>query len=239
MAPPPKECLRALTAEEQATLTRLSRASSERADRVRRATALLAVARGESFARAARGAGFRSSTTVADLVGRFNRRGLAALNIAPGRGPKASYDPAARAQIVATAQRPPDRRDDGTATWSLTTLQRTLRREALPAIGATTVRRVLRTAGSSYQRTRTWCPTGTALRKRKEGVVRVVDPETEVKRGGSSGPIGRRRRRACKSGVKMKPGHTRRSRNRGRDGGGRATQRGSRTSTSGVAPPSC
>src|SRR5215212_7070979 len=52
--------------------------------------------------------------------------------------------------------------------------------------GATTIRRVLRDAGSSYQRTRTWCPTGTAQRKRKAGVVRVVDPRTEGKRGPST-----------------------------------------------------
>ncbi len=239
MAPPPKERLRVLTDAEHATLARVSKASSERVDRVRRATALLAVAEGASFAGAARRAGFKSSTAVADLVGRFNQRGLAALSIAPGRGPKATYGPAARAQIVATAQRTPDRRADATATWSLSTLHRTLRREALPRVGATTVRRVLRAAGSSYQRTRTWCPTGTALRKRKAGVVRVVDPETEVKRGGSSGPIGWRRRRVCRCGVRMKPGHTRRSRSRGRDGGRRATPRGSRTSTSGGAPPSC
>lgn len=149
MAPPPKERLRALTDEEQATLTRVGMASSERVDRARRATALCAVATGATFAEAARRAGFRSGTAVADLVARFNRRGLAALAIAPGRGPRATYDPAARAVIVATAQRPPDRRDDGTATWSLTTLQRTLRREALPRVGATTVRRVLHAAGSS------------------------------------------------------------------------------------------
>ena len=68
-------------------------------------------------------------------------------------------------------------------TWSLSTLQRTLRGDALPQIGASTVRRVLADAGSSYQRTRTWCPTGTAQRKRKDGVVRVVDPLTEQKRG--------------------------------------------------------
>jgi transposase len=183
LTPPPKERLRALTAEEHAALRRVSRASSERADRVRRATALLAVAAGASFAGAARRAGFRSGPAVADLVARFNRRGLAALSIAPGRGPKATYDAAARAQIVAAAQRPPARRGDATATWSLSTLQRTLRRAALPGVGATTVRRVRRAAGSSYQRTRTWCPTGTALRKRKAGAVRVVDPATEVNRG--------------------------------------------------------
>jgi hypothetical protein len=42
---------------------------------------------------------------------------------------------------------------------------------------------VLEAAGSSYQKTRTWCPTGTAERKRKSGIVRVTDPQTEQKRG--------------------------------------------------------
>src|SRR5207245_554616 len=84
---------------------------------------------------------------------------------------------------VATAQREPDRRTDGTATWSLSTLQRTLRQRGFPRVGTSTIRRVLRDAGSSYQRTRTWCPTGTAQRKRKSGVVTVVDPKTEEKRG--------------------------------------------------------
>ncbi|MHB8573774.1 MAG: hypothetical protein ACYDCQ_00440 [Dehalococcoidia bacterium] len=31
--------------------------------------------------------------------------------------------------------------------------------------------------------TRTWCPTGTAQRQRKAGVVTVTDPKTEEKRG--------------------------------------------------------
>ncbi len=183
MATPQKEPLRAVSAEEQATLARIAQASSERVDRVRRATALLAVAQGQPFAQAARQAGFRSGTAVAELVARFNRQGLAALAIAPGRGRKPTYDATARARIVATAQREPDRRADGTATWSLSTLQRTLRREGLPRVGASTIRGGLQDAGSSYQQTRTWCPTGTALRKRKAGVVRVVDPQTEVKRG--------------------------------------------------------
>jgi len=57
-----------------------------------------------------------------------------------------------------------------------------LRRDGLPGVGATTIRRVLHDAGSSYQRTRTWCPTGTAVRKRKDGPVRVIDPQTEEKK---------------------------------------------------------
>jgi transposase len=183
MARAQKEPLRAVSAEEQAALDRTAQASSERVDRVRRATALLAVAAGQPFARAAHQAGFRSGTAVAELVARFNRQGLAALTIAKGRGRKPTYDATARAQIVATAQRAPDRRADGTASWSLSTLERSLRREALPRVAASTIRRVLQDAGSSYQQTRTWCPTGTAERKRKAGVVRVVDPQTELKRG--------------------------------------------------------
>ena len=184
------EGLRPLTLAEQRALTALSKASSERVDRVRRATAVLAVARGQAFEAAARAAGLRSGTTVSKLVRRFDRAGLGALRIAAGRGRRPTYDVAARAQMVATAQRPPDRKADGTATWSLSTLERTLRREGLPRVGATTIRRVLREAGSSYQRTRTWCPTGTAQRKRKAGVVRVVDPRTEEKRGPSTGRTG-------------------------------------------------
>jgi transposase len=158
------------------------KASSERVDRVRRARALLAVAETGRFAPAARQAGLRSVTAVADLVRRFNRQGMAALDIAAGRGRHPTYDRAARAHIVAVAQEQPRRREDQTATWSLRTLQRRLRREGLGRLGTSTIRRVLQDAGSSYQRTRTWCPTGTALRKRKSGPVQVTDPQTEEKR---------------------------------------------------------
>jgi len=182
MATPQKEWLRALTAEEQAALELLVKRTSERVDRVRRAKALLAAAKGEAFASAARQAGLRSRTAVAKLVSRFNRYGLAALQIRAGRGRKAIYGADARAQIVATAQRAPERRADGTASWSLSTLQRTLRKDQHPRIGTSTIRRVLEQAGSSYQRTRSWCPTGTAQRVRKSGVVTVVDPRTEEKR---------------------------------------------------------
>ena len=183
MATSQKEPLRPLTLAERTALARVAGASSERLDRVRRARALLAVAQGQPFVRAAGQAGFASRTTVAGLVARFNRHGLGALDLAAGRGRKATYGPVTRARIVAAAQRPPDRKLDGTATWSLSTLQRTLRREGLPALGTSTIRRVLQDAGSSYQKTRTWCPTGTAQRTRKAGVVTVVDPQTEAKRG--------------------------------------------------------
>jgi transposase len=183
MARAQKELLRPLTDDERRALERLQRAGSARIDRVRRATAILAVAEGQPLVAAARRAGLRSGSTVAGLVGRFNRHGLGALRIAAGRGRKPTYDAAARGAMVATAQRQPDRKLDGTATWSLSTLERSLRREALPQVGATTIRRVLQDAGSSYQKSRTWCPTGTAQRQRKAGVVTVTDPRTEEKRG--------------------------------------------------------
>ena len=94
MATPQKETLRALTAAEQRALERLRRARSERVDRARRATALLAVADGASFAAAARQAGFRSGSAVTALVRRFNRAGLAALDIAAG--PRAASRPTTR-----------------------------------------------------------------------------------------------------------------------------------------------
>ena len=105
MPPSQKERLRLLTTPERTQLEQISQASSERVDRVRRATAVLAVAQGAAFAQAARLAGFRSGSAVAAVVQRFNQRGLAALDIAAGRGRKPTYSLAARAQIVATAQR--------------------------------------------------------------------------------------------------------------------------------------
>jgi transposase len=177
-----QETVRPLSADEQATVERIAHARSERVDRVGRAVALLAVAAGATYTQAAQQAGWRSHTGVTKLVRRFTQRGLAALDIAAGRGRRPTYTLAARTQIVRVAQQAPDRRTDQTATWSLSTMQRRLRRDGLPGIGASTIRRVLQDAGSSYQRTRTWCPTGTALRQRKAGVVQVVDPLTEEKK---------------------------------------------------------
>jgi transposase len=182
MGRPTQMQVRPLTAQEEQELTRVAKATSVRADHRQRAQALLAMCASGSPSQAAQVAGYRSRQGVSLLVQRFNAQGLAALGIAAGRGRKATYTAAARSQMVACAQREPDREQDGGATWSLTLLQRTLRREGLARVSRDTVRRVLQEAGSSYQRTRTWCPTGTALRVRKSGVVQVVDPQTEEKK---------------------------------------------------------
>ena len=135
------------------TLHRVTKASSERVDTVRRAKALLAVAAGESFTQAGRQAGL-SREGVSQLVERFNQRGLASLVIASGRGRKPTYAAQARTQVVQAVQQQPDRLHDQTATWSLKLLQRALRRAGLPSIGATTIGRILHEEGFSLQRDR-------------------------------------------------------------------------------------
>ena len=177
------ESLRELTEAERAHLAALVRATSERGDVRQRAVALLAVAAGQSYEAAARRAGYVQGYTVSRLVQRVNARGLAALAIAPGRGRKRTYSAAERQQILDTLQEAPERATDQSATWSLTLLQRRLRGHGLPQVSRDTVHRTLRQAGYRWQRTRTWCPTGTARRKRKAGVVTVTDPEAERKKG--------------------------------------------------------
>ncbi len=176
----PNITLRPLSEEEQHSLQRVAKASSERVDTVRRAKALLAVAEGQTFTQAGRSAGI-SREGVSQLVERFNERGLAVLEIAPGRGRKLTYHSEERARVLQEVQRQPDRLNDQTATWSLKLLEKALRKEGLLHIGATTIGRILHEEGYSLQRDRTWCDTGYALRKRKDGIYRVRDPQTQKK----------------------------------------------------------
>src|SRR5256885_4471778 len=103
MATMQKERLRPPTIAEQRELKRIVKASSERVDRVQRATALLAVAGGLTFAAAAEAAGYRSPQGVTYLGRRFNQAGLEGLEIAAGRGRRPAYDAVAPAPDRATA----------------------------------------------------------------------------------------------------------------------------------------
>jgi transposase len=182
MAHPQKEPLRGLSEQEERELHHMASATSERVDRVRRAKALLAVAAGQSWTLAAHEAGLKSGAGVGKLVRRFNAHGLVALSIAAGAGRKPTYTSEQHAHISALVQREPDRTVDQTATWSLMTLRRALRKKEFPRIAAETIRVVLRETGYSYQRTRTWCRTGYALRKRKSGTVTTYDEQTPEKK---------------------------------------------------------
>jgi transposase len=180
-----KDPLRALSDDERSVLRYLSRSSREPAAVVARAKAVLAVAEGASYTEAARGAGRRSGDAVGRLVARFNAEGLEAVVPRHGGGRRATYASAERERILAEARRPPQPEPDGTATWSLVTLQRALRRapDGLPQVSTYTIWCVLHDAGWHWQHTRTWCPTGTAVRRQKRGRVTVHDPDAAAKRG--------------------------------------------------------
>jgi transposase len=179
-----KDPLRPLTADERQALTRLSRSRAEPAARVARAVILLAVADGSDYQQAARAAGRRSGDAVSHLVARFNREGQAALDPRHGGGRAPTYDAAARERIVREAARPPTPEADGTATWSLAALRRVLRAapDGLPKVSTFTIWQALRGAGYTFQRSRTWCPTGEAVRRRKVGVATVTDPDAAAKK---------------------------------------------------------
>ena len=176
-----KDPLRGVTKAEEQELQRVAKATSERVDTVRRAKALLRVAAGATLSAAGQAAGL-SREAVAQIVTRFNQRGLEVLGIAAGRGCKPTYTSKQQACILQEVQRTPDRKADQTATWSLMTLRQALRKEALPDIAAETIRLVLHEHGYSFQQTRTWCRTGSALRKRKSGTVTTYDEQTPEKK---------------------------------------------------------
>ena len=182
MPRPAKDPLRPLCPAEREQLTVLSRSQAAPASHVARAKALLAVAEGQPYTQAARQAGRRSGDAVAQLVARFNQEGLGAVLPGHGGGPPVQYTTAEREQILRLARRTPEREVDGTATWSLSTLQGALRRQGLPSISTYTIWCVLHEAGLSWQQSRTWCQTGVVQRRRKSGLVTVVDPDAEAKK---------------------------------------------------------
>jgi len=176
--------LRELTEEERAWLERISRSQSEPASHVIRAKQILAVADGFSYTRAALVSGRKIGDAVSRLVSRFNQEGLDAIEPRHGGGAVVEYDVAERERIMREFRRTPEPAKDGTATWSLKTLCEALRKapDGLPKVSGDTIRTVLLGSGYSWQQSRSWCETGTAVRKRKRGKVTVTDPDTAPKK---------------------------------------------------------
>jgi transposase len=126
----------------------------------------------------------RSGDAVSQLVARVNEYGLAALENKHGGGAQIIYGEAERKRILAELERQPDREKDGTATWSISSLQKALRAapDGLAQVSGFTIWKVLQESGKSWQKTRSWKETGKARRKRKERYVDVVDADTEAKK---------------------------------------------------------
>lgn len=176
--------LRSLTEEEQVALEAISRERSAPAEWVIRAKIVLSVSQGKDYQAAAAEVGRRDGDRVSALVKRFNDEGLGALASRHGGGPTVKYGVAERERILQEIRRKPTCEQDGTATWSLSTLQRCLREadDGLATVSEFTIRKVLLEAGYSWQGSRTWCQTGQAVRQRKTGTIVVTDPDSEVKK---------------------------------------------------------
>ena len=179
-----KDPLRPLRDEERNELDSLSRSRSAPAAQVLRARSLLAVAAGQSYTEAALLAGRRTGDTLRDGVSCFNRQGVAAVVPRHGGGPPVRYGDQQQRRMLAAVERPPDREQDGTATWSLSTLQNALRPapDGLPTISTYTIWTTLHRAGLSGQKSRTWCETGLVVRQRQHAAVTVKDVDTEPKK---------------------------------------------------------
>jgi transposase len=179
-----KDPLRPLSNSERRALEQLARSHSAPALSVDRARALLAVSHGATYSEAARLVGRSVGDLIAQWVARFNQVGLVAVERQPGGRPPTQYGPEERDRILEEFRRTPDRQQDGTATWSLTTLQRALRKakDGLPKVSTYTIWAVLHDAGIAWQKDRTWCETGLAIRKRKRGEVKVQDPDASAKK---------------------------------------------------------
>ena len=147
---------------------------------------LVAIFNGKGLVAIFNGKGLVAIFNGKGLVAIFNGKGLAAVVPGHGGGPTPVYGPQQRERILAHARRAPDREQDGTATWSLTTLQSALRAD-LPEVSTYTLWCVLRGAGLSWQKSRTWCQTGQVRRvhRGRDGIaeaVTVTDPDAEAKK---------------------------------------------------------
>jgi transposase len=177
-----KDPLRPLRDEERTELTGLSRSRSAPAAPVIRA--LLAVAEGRSYPEAAILAGRPTGDTIRDWVSCFHRPGAAVVVPRQGGGPPVRYGDEPQRRILAEVERTPDREQDGTAAWSFSTRQNTLRQtpDGLPTISTYTIWTTLHRAGLSWQKNRTWCETGRAARQRKHERAVVQDRDAEPKK---------------------------------------------------------
>ena len=179
-----KDPRRFLAEHELCTLQQISRSQTAPVAEVVRAKRLLLVAQGSSYQDAIHAVRRRNREAAPLLVARFNQEGLAALTPRHGGGRTPVYGEAERHRILTEFARTPQPETDGTAPWSLSTLQKAVRPapDGLPSVSTYTLWQVLRDAGQTPQQNRTWCQTGTVLRKRKDGIVTVTDPDTDAKK---------------------------------------------------------
>ncbi|MCE2983551.1 MAG: hypothetical protein LW832_08295 [Parachlamydia sp.] len=177
-----KDPLRQLTVAELDELGKISRSLSLPSNQIIRAKILLAVSVGVSYQEAAWLVGRSSALAVSKLVSRFNKEGIKALCLLHGGGPKVIYGVQEKKKILSIILAPPDRKKDGTATWSLKTLQKRLKETEVGLVSTYTIWKILHNSSYSFQKDRTWIKTGIVNRKRGGKSVEVEDPDAEAKK---------------------------------------------------------
>ena len=156
---------------------------------VQRRPPLLPIVAGASYTAAARLVGHSHNQTISAWVSRFNREGLSAVprTMAAGRG-------SAMALRRSSASWPSGRVHPSADRWHRHLVVEPAAEGSAPspggpAAGQPVHHRAHPARGRlSWQKSRTWCETGVALRNRKHGMVRVSDPDAAVKKSSSSRP---------------------------------------------------
>jgi transposase len=133
---------------------KITRSTRDRV-RLRRAGIVLASVQGRSAGEIA--VMFAATENyVREVIHAFNDQGFAALDPKWSGGRPAKFGPAARELICRIARSDPHTLGQPFTTWSLAKLAAYLRERHRLVVSAETARRVLRKAGITWQRTKTW-----------------------------------------------------------------------------------
>ena len=147
--------LRALTDEEQKTITRWSRSRTEPARRVERATIIRLASEGLGVPQVAGELGL-CEAAVRKWIKQFNASGLAGLEDAPRSGAPPRYTAEVTGQIVATALTPPAQLGLPFASWTYERLARYLAEQRQVRMKKTRIFEILQAEGLRWRQQETW-----------------------------------------------------------------------------------
>lgn len=147
--------LRALTEEEQKTITRWSRSRTESARRVERATIIRLASEGQRVPPIAEELGL-CQAAVRKWLKQFNECGLAGLEDAPRSGAPPRYTAEVTGQIVATALTPPQTLGQAFASWTYERLAIYLAEQRQVRMKKTRIFEILQAEGLRWRHQETW-----------------------------------------------------------------------------------
>jgi transposase len=154
MARQPEVFVRPLDAEEAQRLVQIARRTKDRV-RLRRAGIVFASFQGRPASEVAQMYA-ASAQYVREVIHAFNEQGFAALDPKWSGGRPRTVGPAVRERVCRIAKTPPAELARPFTAWSLTKLADYLVEVCSIRLSTETIRQILRTAGISWQATKTW-----------------------------------------------------------------------------------